>query len=74
MSNDLKFSIKSARNNVNLTQSEMAKMLGVTKKTYSAYENGKTQMKINTALRFSEITKIPIDNIIFLNKNYTSSV
>lgn len=74
MNNDLKFSIKSARNNVDLTQDEIAKMLGVTTKTYSDYENGKTQMKIGTALRFSEITKIPIDNIIFLSKNYTSSV
>ena len=74
MNNDLKFSIKSARNNVDLTQDEIAKMLGVTTKTYSDYEKGKTQMKIGTALRFSEITKVPIDNIIFLSKNYTSSV
>lgn len=74
MNNELKLSIKAARSNVNLTQSQIAKMLGVSRETYLGYEHGDKQMKISTALRFSEITNVPIDNIIFFNKNYTSSV
>lgn len=74
MKGDLKFSIKSARNYANLTQDEMARRLGVSRMTYLSYENGIHQMKIGTALLFSKITKVPIDNIIFFNKKYTSSV
>lgn len=66
---DLKITLKAARVNAGLTQSEAAKLLGIGKDTLLKWEkepwktNGQYQKKI------SETYKMPIDNIIFLPKD-----
>lgn len=74
MENSFQFSIEAARKYAHLTQQQIADKLGISRITYGNYESGKVPMRIDIALNFSKITKIPINNIIFLSKNYTSSV
>lgn len=66
----MKISIRAARQNSGLTQEQMAKALGVSRKTYQDYEHGDTAMRIDKAQLFSSLTKVPMDNIIFLLKSY----
>lgn len=62
---DIKWTIKLCRIKTELTQEEMAKKLGVSKEAYQKYETGANMMRVDTAIRFSEITGIPFDSIIF---------
>jgi len=55
-------------------QEELAKQLGINRNTYAKYEKYKASMRIDMAQKFSSIVGISIDNLIFLNNNYTSSV
>lgn len=69
-----KMTLKVARVNADLTQGEIAKKMKVSRNTYNDYENYKVPMRIDKAILFSKIVSIPLDDIIFLKKNYTSSV
>lgn len=71
---DEMLSMKLARVRAGLTQEQVAERLGVSRNTYNDYENYNVIMRIDRGILFSEIVGIPFDNIIFLNKNYTSSV
>lgn len=70
----VRISLKAARVNVEMTQEEMAQALGTNRVTYGQYESYDTPMRIDTAKKFSEITNIPMDSLIFLKDHYTSSV
>lgn len=69
-----KFDIVSARVKAKLTQEEMAKRLGMSKRTYIKYEKGENFFRIDKAWKFAEICNIPFDHIIFFKGYYTSSV
>lgn len=43
----MRITLEAARRNVNLKQSEAAELIGVTKKTLGAWENGKSLPKID---------------------------
>ena len=64
---DIKFTLEQARKHRGLTQEQIAKMLGMTKRTYIDYEQYKRAFRIDKAFLFAEIVDIPIDNIIFFN-------
>lgn len=66
-----KMTLKAARAQAGLTQEQIAQKMGIARNTYNDYENYKIFMRIDKAVKFSEIVSIPFDNIIFLNKNYT---
>lgn len=66
--------LEMARARIGLTQEELAKKLGITRNTYAKYEKYKTSMRIDMAQKFSLIVGISIDNLIFFNDDYTSSV
>lgn len=66
--------LEMARVRIGLTQEELAKKLGITRNTYAKYEKYKTSMRIDMAQKFSSIVGISIDNLIFFNDDYTSSV
>lgn len=66
--------LEMARARIGLTQEELAKKLGITRNTYAKYEKYKTSMRIDMAQKFSSIVGISIDNLIFFNDDYTSSV
>jgi len=59
------WTIKLCRTKLNLTQMEMAEKLGVSKESYQNYENYKTTMRIDLAIKFSKVVGIPFDSIIF---------
>lgn len=56
-------SLAAARVNAELTQAEVAKMIGVTTKTIRSYEKGYTVIPSPTLKKLSKIYKIPMDNI-----------
>ena len=64
---EIKFTLEQARKHRGLTQEEIAKMLGMTKRTYIDYEQYKRAFRIDKAFLFAEIVCIPINNIIFFN-------
>lgn len=69
-----KFDMVSARAKAKLTQEQMAKRLGMSKRTYIKYEKGETFLRIDKADKFAKICNIPFDHIIFFKGYYTSSV
>lgn len=62
-------SIKAARVNANLTQSEAATSLGISKNTLVSYENGKSIPKIDLAQRMASLYGFTVDQINFLPSN-----
>ncbi|MDY2963826.1 helix-turn-helix transcriptional regulator [Streptococcus dysgalactiae] len=69
-----KMTLEMARAKVSMTQEEIARKIGVDRNTYASYENYKTPMRIDKAISFCKVVNVSIDDIIFLNQNYTSSV
>ncbi|WP_347298455.1 helix-turn-helix transcriptional regulator [Dolosigranulum savutiense] len=74
MVEDVRMSLKAARVYGGFSQSEIAEELDVHRNSYINYEKYQIPMRIDTAIKFSELTGIPMNNIIFLGNNYTSSV
>lgn len=65
---EIDWTIKLCRTKLDLTQEEIARLLGVSKESYQNYENYKTTMRIDLAVKFSEIVGIPFDSIIFFKQ------
>ena len=59
----MRISIKAARVNKNLTQSELATALGVTKKTIWSWENGKAIPRVDKIEPLCNILGVGYDNI-----------
>ncbi|KQU20888.1 hypothetical protein ASG65_22525 [Bacillus sp. Leaf13] len=64
---NVKFTIKQARKYKGLTQEEMAKVLGMAKRTYIDYEQYKIPLRIDKAFLFAECVGFSIDDIIFFD-------
>ena len=64
---NIKFTLEQARKHRGLTQEQIAKMLGISKRTYIDYEQYKRAFRIDKAFLFAEIVGIPINNIIFFD-------
>lgn len=68
-------SLKKYRYDKDLTQGEMAKLLGVSNSSYSLYENNKREMPYKTLIKFLELRNEKQDNVIisvlneFLRRN-----
>ncbi|MBQ6547286.1 MAG: helix-turn-helix transcriptional regulator [Bacilli bacterium] len=69
----MKWTLKAIRTNLNLTQSEMAEKLGVSKETYQNYENYKTYPDVPVIKKIIELSNIDFDDIIFLPNQYAKS-
>lgn len=63
--NKLEISISAARENAQLTQLEVAKMMGVTKQTIVNWEKYRQTPSVKQARELSKIFGIPLDNIRF---------
>lgn len=61
----MKYSVKQARKLNDLTQSQMAEMLGVHRTTYRKIEVNPECATIAQGKKIAEITGIPFDNIFF---------
>ncbi len=67
--NDYKFGnlLYELRTKANLTQSQLAKKLGITNKAISKWETGKSKPTTNILKKLSVLFKIPIENLLQLN-------
>lgn len=59
------YTIKQARQLAGMTQKEMAKELNVSESTYISYELYNTIMRMDTAMQFTKVTNISLDDIFF---------
>ena len=69
---EIRISLAAARVNAKLTQSAVAKEMGVDKSTIINWEKGRSEPSVTQALWLSNRYGIPIDNI-FLPSNLTKS-
>lgn len=70
----LPLSLKAARVNCNLTQEEAAKMIGVTPKMLSDWENAKSFPSVKRLPAILKAYNVGYDDIIFLPDDYALSV
>ncbi|HNS43450.1 MAG TPA: helix-turn-helix transcriptional regulator, partial [Taishania sp.] len=56
--------LKLLRKRKKLSQEEIANALGLTRSSYSGYENGVAQPNIDNLIAFSEYHTIPIDELV----------
>ncbi len=61
----MSITLKAARVNVGLTQSEFAKRIGVTDTTVRNYERGKTYPDIRVLERIKHVTGVGYEDLIF---------
>lgn len=61
----MKLSMSAARVNTGLTQDDVAKELGITRETLSAWEVGKRIPRVDQAYALAAIYGLPIDAIKF---------
>jgi DNA-binding XRE family transcriptional regulator len=61
-------SIKAARVNANLTQTEVAKAIGKSKNTIVSYESYTTIPDIQTAKAMATLFKMSVDDIIWVQE------
>ena len=62
-------SMKAARVNVGMTQSEAAKSLNISKNTLIGYEKGRVMPSIDVAINMARLYGQSVDDIIFLPNN-----
>lgn len=56
--------IKQRRNELHLTQDEVAEALGITRQTISNWENGRSYPDIERVIRLSEIYQLSLDELL----------
>lgn len=59
-------SMRAARVNAGLTQTEAAETLGISKNTLVGYEMGKVIPKVDVAQKMAKLYGLSVDDIIFL--------
>ena len=59
----MRMTVKALRVNKGLTQGEMAKMLGVSKKTVGAWENGKSMPNLDKVEAICSILGVKYDDV-----------
>ncbi|MGV6861978.1 MAG: XRE family transcriptional regulator [Putridiphycobacter sp.] len=56
--------LKALRKQKKLSQEELATKLGLTRSSYSGYENGVAEPNLQNLIKFSEFYQVPIDKIV----------
>ena len=69
-----KFTLKTARERMKLTQDEAAKRIGVSPDTIGNYERGKSYPDIPVLRRIEEVYGVPYEQLIFLPLDYGKTV
>ena len=65
---DWKITLAAARVNAGLTQTEAAEKIGVSQITISNWETGKTSPKMSIVPTIAALYKIPVHNLLFVQK------
>lgn len=68
--NDLSYKLKELRNAFCMTQDEVAEVLGMSRTSFSKYENGATFPPLNVMRKLSKIYNVPIEYLIHDNDNF----
>lgn len=63
--------LKELREDNDIKQTEIAKLLNVNQNTYSQYENGKRQIPISSLIALAEFYNTSVDYILNLTDNRT---
>lgn len=64
---ELKFkNIRDLREDKDLTQTEVAEILGISQRSYSNYENGVSQFQPEMLIKLSEFYKVSVDYLLGL--------
>ncbi|MCH5315995.1 MAG: helix-turn-helix transcriptional regulator [Eubacterium sp.] len=61
--------IRDLREDSDLTQSEIAKILGISQRAYSYYENGERTLTPEILINLSKIHKVSVDYLLGLTEN-----
>lgn len=69
-----KFTLKTARERLKLTQDEAAKRIGVSPDTIGNYERGKSYPDIPVLRKIEEVYGVPYEQLIFLPLDYDKTV
>jgi len=64
MRNELAIVLKELRTKNNLTQNEIARLVNVTQRAYSFYENGTREPKLDTLIQLAEFYRVPLDILV----------
>jgi len=56
-------SIRELRIRKNLTQQQLANMVGISKKTISAYETGKAVPSLRVAIKLAKVLDVSLDDL-----------
>lgn len=62
----MKLRIRDLREDMDLTQSKIAKMLGCSQQTYSRYESGEIIIDINSLIKLAKFYNTSIDYLVGL--------
>ena len=62
--------IRELREDRDLTQSDIAKLLGTTQQVYSRYEKGENEMPIRHLIKLCKFYKVSADYILNIKNNY----
>ena len=62
--------LKQARKNKGMTQTEVAKALGINQNTYSYWENGKTKIDNESLAKLSDLFEVSIDYLLGISNSY----
>mgnify|MGYP005775493591 CR=1 FL=1 len=62
----MKLRIRDLREDNDLTQSEIAKILGCTQQTYSRYETGEITIDINSLIKLAKFYNTSLDYLVGL--------
>ena len=62
---EYKVTIKAARINANMLQSEVAEKMNISQKTLINWENGKTHPRASELVKLCDLYKVPLALIIF---------
>lgn len=65
---DVNLKLKFKRHEKNLTQKELAEIIGVTSQSVSDYERGKTIPNYTNMIKISEILDTPVSELFFDEK------
>ena len=70
----MKLRIRDLREDNDLTQSEIAKILGCTQQTYSRYETGEITIDINSLIKLAKFYNTSLDYLVGLTNKDRKSV
>jgi len=65
---EFKSNLKKARERMNLTQEELAKLLYLSGQAIYYYESGRREPSLTTLVKLSEVLKTPITTLLGLNQ------